>query len=66
MSKAPAIFRVGDQVRVLGWSPEHRFEVADTADRALLTLRTPAGDALRVGRGAVVHANTETVQGRKR
>jgi len=46
-------FRIGDQVRVRGWPPSTVFEVADTSDRALLTLRTPSGAVLRVGRLAV-------------
>lgn len=46
-------FRTGDQVLVTGWPTSTVLEVVDTSDSALLTLQTPNGATLRVGRLAV-------------
>ena len=43
-------FKPGDQVVVKGWSPGDVLEVVDTSDPALLTLHTPGGAQLKVGR----------------
>jgi len=43
-------FRVGDQVVVKRWPPSNVLEVVDTSDQALLTLQTPGGATLKVGR----------------
>lgn len=47
-------FKIGDLVVVRGWPPSTAMEVIDTSDRALLTLQTPSGTMLKVGRLAVV------------
>lgn len=44
--------RIGDRVLVEGWSPI-AFEVTDTSDRALVTVRSPAGREFRIGRKAI-------------
>lgn len=46
-------FRTGNQVLVDGWPPSTVLKVVDTSDNALLTLRTPNGVTVRVGRLAV-------------
>jgi len=43
-------FRAGDQVLVKGWPPSNVLEMIDASDRALLTLQTPSGATLKVGR----------------
>ena len=50
-------FRMGDQVVVKGWPPSNVLEVIDVSDQALLTLQTPAGTTLKVGRLQVTLVN---------
>lgn len=51
-------FKIGDQVVIKGWPPSKVLEVVDVSDRALLTLQTPSGAQLKVGRLAVVLTNS--------
>lgn len=44
----------GDQVLVESWPPSVVLKVVDAGDRALLTLETPNGAQLKVGRRSVV------------
>jgi hypothetical protein len=53
MASAPHVFRVGDQCVIKGWPPV-TLEIIDTSDPAMLTLRGPTGQTMRVGRLACV------------